>query len=50
MISETKIVTTEWAYTRLRRLPAEEDTPVMLTTDWGMLLDLMDEYVSTPEN
>jgi hypothetical protein len=35
---------------RLRRLPAEEDTPVTLTTDWGMPLDLMDEHMSTPKN
>jgi hypothetical protein len=50
MISETKIATAEWVYARLRRLPAEEDIPIMLTTDWGMLLDLMDEHTSTPEN
>jgi hypothetical protein len=50
MISETKIATAEWAHARLRKLPAEEDTPVMLTTDWGTLLDLTDEHASTPEN
>jgi hypothetical protein len=50
MILETKIVTAEWAYARLRRPPTEEDTPITLTTDWGMLLDLMDEHASTPEN
>jgi hypothetical protein len=50
MISETKIATDEWAHARLRRPPAEEDTPVTLTTDWGTLLDLTDEHASTPEN
>jgi ribonuclease HI len=50
MISETKIATAKWVHARLRRLPAEEDTPITLTTDWRTLLDLTDEHASTPEN
>jgi hypothetical protein len=39
IISATKIVTPEWVRTMLSKYPMEGDTPSLLTTGWGMLLD-----------
>jgi hypothetical protein len=48
MISAMKIMTPEWVCTMLSRYPAEGDTPSLLTTGWGMLLDQTEEYDALP--